>query len=318
PEEAVRDRLAAVAGAAAINVRCAAHVRVNAGTGAAGPAARAGGETRGAGGRAVDARPRVHTFLRRARRLGAVDPPAAAHRAAGIGRAAHAVVGTPVTELTVSVAGGERTGLRTDDVEVGGGSGRGGAARDRAVSPAADIQTGGAEVGDLRRAGGVGVDLARERRSRRGREARSAAGRRAGSRRVLERERRAGGAGRARRRARRGARRRARRGARRRARRGARRRARRGARRRRGRRRAGRRRGRRARRRGGGRPATGVVRAGDRAERRATVFGAVVRRQLPACRRIPGDAAGNFVRGFCLGRGIQGDEHHHFEHTKDT
>src|SRR5439155_1381386 len=45
PEEAVRDQLAAVADAAAIRVRCAAHVRVNAGTGAAGPAAR-GGETR--------------------------------------------------------------------------------------------------------------------------------------------------------------------------------------------------------------------------------------------------------------------------------
>src|SRR5439155_21987180 len=125
PEETVRDRLAAVADSAAIRVRCAAHVRVNAGTGAAGPAAR-GGETRHAGVRAADARPRVHTFLRRARRLGAVDPPAAARRAAGIGRAAHAVVGTPGTELTVSVAGGERTGLRTDDVEVGGGSGRGG------------------------------------------------------------------------------------------------------------------------------------------------------------------------------------------------
>src|SRR5207247_1543098 len=86
------------------------------------------------------------------------------------------------------------------DVEVGGGSGRGGAARDRAVSPAADVQAGGTEVGELRRAGGVGVDLARERRSRRGREARPAAGRRAGSRRVLERQGAEGRGGRARRR----------------------------------------------------------------------------------------------------------------------
>src|SRR5207245_5550772 len=48
PEEAVRDQLAAVADAAAIRVRCAAQVRVDAGTGAAGPAARARCERRGA------------------------------------------------------------------------------------------------------------------------------------------------------------------------------------------------------------------------------------------------------------------------------
>src|SRR5439155_1718190 len=73
-----------------------------------------------------------------------------------------------------------------------------------------DVQAGGTEVGELRRAGGVGVDLARERRSRRGREARPAAGRRAGSRRVLERQGAEGRGGRARRR-RRGRRRAARR-----------------------------------------------------------------------------------------------------------
>src|SRR5438876_509695 len=146
PEETVRDPLAAVADAAAIRVRCAGLVRVSAGTGAAAPAAR-GGETIGAGGRAADARPRVHTFARRARPLGAV-------------------------ELAGSVAGDER--VAGADVEVGGGSGRGGAARDRAVSPAADIQAGGTEVGDLRRAGGVGVDLAREGCGRTGREARPA------------------------------------------------------------------------------------------------------------------------------------------------
>jgi len=81
-------------------------------------------------------------------------------------------------------------------VEVGGGSGRGGAGRDRVGTAAADVQTGEAKVavGDLRRAGGVGVELTRERRGRAGREARPAAARRADGRRVLERQwdRRAG------------------------------------------------------------------------------------------------------------------------------
>src|SRR5207247_1116961 len=154
--------------------------------------------------------PRVHTFAPRARPLGAV-------------------------ELAGPVAGDELTG--TAYVEVGGGSGRGGAGRDRVGTAAADVQTGGTKIESLYRAGGVGVDRARERHGRGAREARPATTRRAGSRRVLEREARrcAGGAGRARRRA---ARRRGRRRA-------GRRRGRRRAACRRGRRRAGRRRGRR-------------------------------------------------------------------------
>src|SRR5439155_13802144 len=129
PEVTVRERLAAVGNGGAIRVRCAALVRVSAGTGArtcagctatgcghssAGACGRAvrGGETRGAGGRAADAGPRVHTFAGRARPLGAV------------------VTGSAVG----SVAGDER--VAGADVEVGGGSGRGGAARDRGVTPA--------------------------------------------------------------------------------------------------------------------------------------------------------------------------------------
>src|SRR5438094_384459 len=141
----------------------------------AGASARAvrAGETHGAGVRAAAAGPRVHTFARRARPLGAV-------------------------ELAGPVAGDELTG--TAYVEVGGGSGRGGAGRDRVGTAAADVQTGGTKIESLYRAGGVGVDRARERHGRGAREARPATTRRAGSRRVLEREARrcAGGAGRAR------------------------------------------------------------------------------------------------------------------------
>jgi len=239
PEETVLDGLARAGGrerAAAIRVRCAGLVGVRAETGArpsvassaagcgcpsAGASARAvrAGETHGAGVRAAGAGPRVHTFAPRARPLGAV-------------------------ELAGPVAGDELTG--TAYVEVGGGSGRGGAGRDRVGTAAADVQTGGTKIESLYRAGGVGVDRARERHGRGAREARPATTRRAGSRRVLEREARrcAGGAGRARRRAarRRGRRRAGRRRGRRRA---ARRRGRRPGARRRGRRRDGRRRGRR-------------------------------------------------------------------------
>src|SRR5207247_355130 len=97
-------------------------------------------------------------------------------------------------ELAGPIAGDERDAGA--DVEVGGGSGRGGAGRDRAGTAAADVQTGGAKVEGLRRAGDIGVDLARERRARGAREARPAAGRRAGGRRVLGRQRARGRGGR--------------------------------------------------------------------------------------------------------------------------
>src|SRR5439155_13028440 len=76
------------------------------------------------------------------------------------------------------VAGDER--VAGADVEEGGGSGRGGARRDPVGTAAADVQTRCTEVIDQRRAAGVGVDRARERRGRGGRETRPAAARRAG------------------------------------------------------------------------------------------------------------------------------------------
>jgi len=134
PEEAALDGLARAGRAAAIRVRRAARVWIRAGTGAAGPAA-GGAETRGPGGRAAAAGPRVDAVARcRARSLRAI--------AIGVG----------------PVAGDER--VAGADAEVGGGSGRGGARRDAAASAAADVQTGGAKVVEQRRAAGVGVSRA--------------------------------------------------------------------------------------------------------------------------------------------------------------
>src|SRR5438552_7929241 len=126
-EEAVRERLAAASDTAAIRVRGAAHVRVRPGTGAAAQAVR-GGETVAPGVRAADAGPRVHTFERRARPLGAVGTVARGGPDGAVAVAGDEIARGPRPRAICGAqAAAARVGAaHTAVVDEGGGSGRGG------------------------------------------------------------------------------------------------------------------------------------------------------------------------------------------------